>query len=147
MAFHLHRQIREAATTALTGLVTSGARVYPNRLHPFDPASMPGLRISTSEDNVIVETVHAPHLQQHSLQLVVECVAAAVAELDDLCDAMSQEVEIALAGGIVIGTRTLRPVLAGSTYDDEAAATPAGSKRLTFAVDYFCLNTQPDTLS
>ena len=46
MADHLHKQIRDALVTKLTGLTTSGARVYANRLYPLDSANLPGLRIS-----------------------------------------------------------------------------------------------------
>lgn len=147
MADHLHKQIRAAAVTKLTGLTTSGARVYENRLHPFDTASLPGLRVSLGDDSVTPETIHAPHIQSHQLELVVECVAAAVASLDDTCDLMSKEVEIALSAGLSIGGHTLTPILSGSSYDDEAAGTPAGSRRLSFVVAYDCLNTQPDTLA
>lgn len=147
MANHLHRQIREAVATDLTGLTTSGARVYPNRLHPFEVSSLPGLRISVAEDTVTAATVHQPHVQEHALALVVECVARASVDLDDTCDQMAKEVEVALAGGVTVGTRTFYPVLTGSHYDDEAAGTPAGAKRLTFAFDYACLNTTPDTFS
>ena len=147
MGNHLHRQIREAVATDLTGLATSGARVYPNRLHPFEASSLPGLRISIDSDSVTPLTVHHPHVQEHQLTLVVECVARASADLDDTCDAMAKEVEIALAGGVTVGTRTLYPVLTGSEYDQEAAGTPAGAKRLSFQVDYACLNTTPDTFN
>jgi len=45
MADHLHKQIRAALVTKLTGLATSGARVYANRLYPLDSANLPGLRL------------------------------------------------------------------------------------------------------
>lgn len=147
MANHLHRQIREAVATALTGLATTGARVYPNRLHPFDAASLPGLRISIGSDQVDATTVHSPHVQQHTLLLAVECVARATVDLDDTCDQISKEVETVMASGISVGGHLLQPILSSSTYDDEAAATPAGSKRLIYSVDYTSLNTQPDTFS
>ena len=35
MADHLHKQIRAALVTALTGLTTSATRVYANRLQPM----------------------------------------------------------------------------------------------------------------
>lgn len=147
MANHLHRQIREAVATDLTGLTTSGARVYPNRLHPFEASSLPGLRIAVESDQVTPLTVHQPVLQQRQIALVVECVAKASADLDDTCDAMANEVEIALAGGVTVGSHTLYPVLTGSEYDQEAAGTPAGAKRLTFLVDYACLSTTPDVFN
>lgn len=147
MANHLHRQIRDAIATALTGLTTTAGRVYPNRLHKFETTSLPGLRITLPGDSVSVMTVHQPHIQQHAVTIDVECVAKAIADLDDTCDLMAKEVETALSAGIVIGSRTLYPLLTASEYDDEAAGTPAGAKRLTFSVEYHALNTQPDTLS
>lgn len=147
MANHLHRQIREAVATALTGLTTSGARVYPNRLHPFESTSLPGLRITVESDQVTPLTVHEPHIQGHQLAIAVECVAKAIADLDDTCDQMAKEVEIALSAGVSVGGHMVYPVLTGSEYDDEAAGTPAGSKRLTFSVEYESQNTQPDVFS
>lgn len=147
MADHLHKQIRDAAAAALTGLVTTAARVYANRLHPMEETSLPGLRISTDSDDVSPLTVNLPHVQQHRLTLVIECCARAITGLDDACDQMQKEVEIALAAGFLIGTRRIYPVLTGSQYDDEAAGTPAAVKRVEFFVEYHTLHTQPDVLS
>lgn len=147
MADHLHKQIRTAAAATLTGLVTTAARVYANRLHPMEDTSLPGLRVSTDSDDVLPVTVHAPSVQQHRLTLAVECCARATTGLDDLCDQIQKEVEIALSAGFLIGTRRLFPVLTGSQYDDEAAGTPAAVKRVEFFIEYHTLNTQPDVLS
>lgn len=147
MADHLHKQIRTAAAAALTGLATTGARVYANRLHPMEDTSLPGLRVSTDSDDVVPLVVLTPGIYQHRLTLAVECCARASTGLDDLCDQMQKEVEVALADGFLIGTRRLFPVLTGSQYDDEAAGTPAAVKRVEFFVEYHTLNTQPDVLS
>ena len=147
MALHLHKQIRDAVATTLTGLATTAARVYANRLYPMEDTSLPGLRVSTDADDVTPVTLHLPYVQQHRLTLVVECCARATTGLDDTCDLMQKEVEIALAAGFLIGTRRLYPVLTGSQYDDEAAGTPAAVKRVEFFVEYHTLNTQPDVLS
>ena len=147
MADHLHKQIRSAAVTALTGLTTSGSRVYANRLYPLDTANLPGLRISTDRDDVTVESIHSPMVLAHTLQLVVECCARASTSLDDTCDLMQKEVEIALSSGLTITGKKLDCVLTGSQYDDEAAGTPAAVKRLEFSIGYYTLNTQPDVIS
>lgn len=146
MADHAHTQIVSAVVTALTGLTTSGARVFANRRYAMDTAQLPGLRISADQDSVTPETVHTPHVQQHQLDLVVECCAQANASLDTTCNQMQKEVEIALASGISVGGKTLFPVLTGSRYDDEPANTPAGVKRVEFAIEYFTLNNAPDAL-
>jgi hypothetical protein len=52
MANHVHRQIREALATALTGLTTTGSRVYTNRLHALPEDTSPALRIYLDPDSI-----------------------------------------------------------------------------------------------
>lgn len=39
------QQIREALETQLTGLTTTGARVYTSRVYPLNEDNLPALRI------------------------------------------------------------------------------------------------------
>jgi hypothetical protein len=40
---HLRKQIRDNVVTALTGLSTTGSRVYGSRVYPMAAANLPGL--------------------------------------------------------------------------------------------------------
>ena len=146
MAAHVHTQIRAAVATALAGLATTGSNVFSNRLYPMESTALPGLRVFTDNESVEAETVHTPHVQARSLDLVVECCAQANADLDTTCDQMAKEVETAMAAGITVGGKTLECVLTASVYDDQPAGTPAGVKRLTFQVQFYTLNNAPDAL-
>ena len=146
MANHVHTQIRAALVAALTGLTTSGARVYPNRLYALDAADLPGLRVFTDSEEITAESIHHPHVQARRLRLVVEACARANDALDATIDQMAKEIEIALAGPLTVGTATLHPILTGIQYDDEAAGVPVGVKRLEFGLDDFTLNNAPDAL-
>mgnify|MGYP000246369384 CR=1 FL=1 len=77
MADHLHKQIRDKVETLLTGLSTSGARVYANRLQPLLDANLPGLRISADSETAAPQTIHAPYLQERTLNVAIECCAKA----------------------------------------------------------------------
>lgn len=147
MADHLHKQIRDKVETALTGLTTSGARIYANRIQPMADANLPGLRVYADEETAEAQTMHAPHLQERTLRLVVECCAKSTTALDDTLDLMSKEVEIALAAGITFSSRVYVPVYAGMSFDDEQSDKPVGVKRLNFSITYACMNNAPDTLS
>ena len=125
---HAHTQIRDALATALTGLTTSGARVYKNRLYPLDTAELPGLRIYLDADAVEVETIHSPLVYGHDLSVTVEACARASSALDDTLDTMALEIETALSNGITISSKKLEPVLTGSQYDDEPGSPPVGVK-------------------
>lgn len=147
MADHLHKQIRGALVTKLTGLATSGSRVFANRLQPLADALSPTLRIYLDDEAAQAETVHTPYLQTRTLTAVVEAVAKAVSSLDDTLDLMSKEVEIALAAGITVGSATLYPVYTGMSFDDEQGDKPVGIKRMTFSIQYGAMSNAPDTLS
>lgn len=147
MANHLHRQIREAVETLLTGLTTTGTKVYANRLQPLMDANLPGLRIFMDEEEAEALTIHAPQMLERKLTMIVECCAKAVATLDDTLDASSKEVEIALSGGITLGGKKLLCTYAGMQFDDALADKPAGVKRLRFLISYTAMSNAPDVLT
>ena len=144
MADHAHKQIRDALVTALTGLTTSGSRVYANRLHPMAAANLPGLRVFARGEKSDPLTVHAPQQQARELVIDVECCAKATADLDDVLDLMSKEVETALAAGIAVTGTTLDAVYQGMQMDLEGAAQEVGVKRLRFAISFETANNAPD---
>ena len=146
MADHLHKQIRAALVSKLTGLTTSGSRVYANRLYPMDSANLPGLRLYVDGENAEVVTVHGPAVLERALEVAVEACAVATSGLDDTLDLMSKEVETALAGGITVAGRTLTPTYTGMSYQDEAADKPVGVKRMTFSLTFAAAANAPDTL-
>lgn len=143
---HAHTLIRDAVATAITGLATTGARVFANRLYPLADADLPGLRVFVDQDQVEADTIHTPHVQSHALAVQVECCAKANTSLDDTCDQMALEVEEALAPGITVGGIVLYPVLTSMGYQDEPGGTAVGVKRLDFVVAYACMNNAPDTI-
>ena len=146
MADHLHKQIRAALVAKLTGLTTSAARVYANRLHPLAEANLPGLRIYLDSEAAEHLTADAPAVQERRPAVVVECCARHGSTLDDVLDLMSKEVEIALAAGITVATRTLELDYTGMDLQDEQLDKPVGVKRMTFALQYHTLATAPDVL-
>ena len=98
MANHLRRQIREAVATAISGLATTGARVFPSRVYPLETeGDLPGLLVFTLAEASSRSTLPAPGLMQRTVRLQVVAVAEATADLDDALDQICKEVEIALA--------------------------------------------------
>lgn len=144
---HAHTLIRTAAVSALTGLTTTVARVYPNRLYSMSDGNLPGLRVFLNDESVELLTVEKPVAQLRTVQLIVECCARDSATLDATCDQMQLEVEKALAPGLSVGGKLLEVNLASSHYDFEAASTPVGVKRVVFSISFYTLATTPDSLT
>jgi hypothetical protein len=144
MADHLHKQIRAALVAKLTGLTTSGSRVYANRLQPLPDALSPTLLITLDEETSAPDTIHAPHVQERTLTATVSAVAKATSALDDTLDLMSKEVEVALSSGLTIGSITLFPIYTGMSFDDEQGDKPVGIKRMSFSITFAAMSNAPD---
>jgi hypothetical protein len=144
MANHLRRQIREAIATAVTGLATTGARVYQSRVYPLEDTNLPALLIHTQAEDVLSVTLPAPRTLQRALRVQVIAVAKATADLDDTLDQICKEVEVALAMPAASGpwkTLTLQTVeieLTGST------EKPVGQAAMTYEALYMAAENTPD---
>lgn len=147
MADHLHKQIRTAIVTALTGLTTTGSRVYANRLQPLPDALSPTLLVTLDEERVEVWTIHSPYQQSRELGVTVAVVAKASSGLDDTLDQISKEVEVALAAGITVGSRHLDLTYTGMSFSDEQADKPVGIKRMQFTLQFSAMSNAPDVLT
>jgi hypothetical protein len=147
VADHLHAQIRGAVVTKLTGLTTSGSRVYANRLAPLPDGTSPSLLITLDEERASGLTVHQPQMQERELSLSVAAVAKAASNVDATLDLMSKEVETALAAGITLGARTLAVFYTGMSFEDAQADKPVGIKRMTFSIPFTAMSNAPDSLA
>lgn len=147
MANHLHKQIRDAVKTLLTGLSTTSTRIYANRLQPMQDANLPGLRIYMDEERAEVGTLHGPYMQMRELTFTVEACAKAVSALDDTLDQISKEVEVALAAGVTLSGQNLPVFYTGMSFDDELLDKPVGVKRLQFSIQYTAMSNAPDVLT
>jgi len=147
MANHLHRQIREAIETALTGLASTSTRVYANRLMPLPDSTDPALLIVLDEERAEPLSIHSPELQDRVLSLTVTAIVKGGATIDDTLDQVSKEVEIALAAGINVAGLTLYPRYTGMSFDDELADRATGVKRLQYSVSFTTSASAPDILS
>lgn len=72
MALHARQQITAALIARLTGLASTGARVYDARLWPMNPESMPGIIVyvinEVSEDG----SLGLPRLQKRTCTAAIE---------------------------------------------------------------------------
>ena len=136
MTDHVRKQIRDAAITVLTGLTTTGSRVYASRVYPLTKAKLPGLLVYTPlEDSARVDS---PRDSMRDMQLHVHGIVAITTNLEDEMDKIAFEVEEALDG---LGHADLAKIYHGirgtiSTLSDEEAAKPHGAIAMEFLYTY-----------
>ena len=147
MADHLRRQIREAAATLLTGLTTTGNRVYQSRVYALRDTDLPGLRIFTLNESVEANTIGAgpARLQERTLTLSVEGCVKATSTYDDTLDAICKEVEVAIAGDNTLGGKCKWVQLTSTEIEmDGETEQPIAIVRLSFQVFYITALNAPD---
>lgn len=146
MPDHLRKQIRDAAKTALTGLATSGIRVFKSRTHELQDGDLPGLRIYTNDEDVekLYGDGNNDGDEERALELVVECCSKKSTGFDDEIDAMVKEVEVAIAanqgmaGAKWVQLRRIEVDMEGE------AEKEIGVARMTFEAVYYTALGAPD---
>ena len=134
---HARAQIRNALVARLTGLATTGARVFASRFYVFDAATLPGLRIYADSEEKLGE--HMGGRQMRRVQFIVEAVAKQNATLDDTLDQIALEVETAIASEQTLGGLALGGVRYEGVDDfrtDGSLEHPVGVWPLRFSADY-----------
>lgn len=92
---HVRTQIREQIATLVTGLATTGNRVFQSRMRPQDEESLPCLLVTTHDEEIEQSLIGG--LYQRQLELVVVGVAKSSTAIDDILDAIALEVETVMA--------------------------------------------------
>lgn len=133
---HARQTIREAAATLLTGLTTTGSRVFQSRAVPQE--SLPFLLITTNDEEIVPGTIG--NLIERQMELVVTGYAKQTSTVDDVLDTIAAEVETAMAGF------TYRNALKSLAVDfEETLEKPVGLIRLAFVCTYLTATGTPGT--
>jgi hypothetical protein len=152
MANHIRRQIREAFATQVTGLVTSGARVYQSRVRNLADTDLPALRIYTEQeeiaDNLGTTYQSNPDLQNRIITLRCEALAKANTELDDTLDLMCKEVEIAIAANPTLGglAKIQCWLLSTNISMEDGLEKPVGIATMTWKLVTLTMSNAPDVV-
>lgn len=142
---HVRQQIREAASTLLTGLTTTAARVYQSRIYTLRDTDLPCLLINTDDEQDVTLGLNEYAAQERSLQLSIRCVSKQVADLDDKLDTMLAEVETALGNQTLGGkAKTLQLESIAIEMSDELEK-PVGIATAVFRITYYTATGTPGT--
>lgn len=147
MSIHARAAIVAAAVTALTGLTTTGGRVFAGRSGPSSGASAPFLLVyGRAEQSAPLTMNGANRKLQRELVLVVEGVAGEAADVDDTQNIIALEVETALAADPALGGKARDLFLSRTAINAQVdGETRLGLVRLEFSVLYQTVATAPGT--
>lgn len=145
---HARETLRNAALTLLTGLGTTGARVYADRpqARPLLASELPALMVTTGSETVEQSTIHGPALLQRELELQVIGVVRALTGLDDTLDDIALEVETALGGGTLSTLADVALAAIDEPVIDGSGDMPVARQVMRYRVTYATAANVPGTL-
>jgi hypothetical protein len=145
MANHVAEQIVAAAVTALTGLTTTGARVFDSRVYPVKETDCPCLLIDQGDESIAGgELFGFSRSVERTLELLVIAKVEQNTSYRTLVNTIRKEVEVALAANQAIGgAKWVQPASCLIELSGEGEK-PIASGTMTFEVHYITALNAPD---
>ncbi len=149
MAYHVRTQIREAIHGLLTGLPTTGSRVFTNRLQRFDDADLPCLTININNEDIVTESIHADPPLSRDCTVLLTAYVKANADFDDIADAIIKEVEavfnVAVANNATLGELVKTIKYQGIVVEfDGSGEQPVAQVIMQYLINYYTQASTPD---
>lgn len=149
MADHVIQQLVTAVQTRLTGLATTGARVYAQRPVEYElqESELPALRIYEEGEEIEPLLIHAPAYRR-DVTLRVQAVVKAASGVSATLLAIRKEVEIALATDLTVAGRLVSLVYRGAEAMEISgqADRQVGTQNLSFGGQLETAAATPDAL-
>lgn len=141
---HVREQLRKAVATAVTGLTTTGAKVYTNRVYPVEPDDCPCLVIRSDGDDIEAQTIHQPQIQKRDTIIKIEAHVSAVSDtVEDEIDTICAEVETAIANASSSLVKGM--YLRGTRIEFDQGEQPIGRATMVFTKDLYTESNAPQT--
>lgn len=153
MADHIRKAIRSAAKAALVPLPTSMGEVFAYRVFPIEPNLLPLISVHTPGDEILRASPGADTEEGETIERVVDLRVTAYTgtpvpgeTFDDALDAVSLEVEKAIAGGLSVDGLELRADYQGAVITYEGGDQSYGSVQMKWFVEAIHQSETPDDL-
>jgi len=142
---HARQQIREAVLAAVTGLATTGANVFVNKITPQEAESLPNLLVYTNGEQSEADAMGASRGLMRSLDVVIDATAEGDG-IDDVLDTIASEVETAIDTDAALAALVKNITLASTAVSrDGKGQTPMMGLRMTFTATYRTRKGAPTT--
>ena len=143
---HARQQLRERVATDVTGLTTTGSRVYQSRIYNLEKTDLPCLLVYSKNEDSERDTFKGTNGLARNLSIVIEGYQKGASDLDDSLDTIAEEVEAALGADPTLNGLAKDSFCASTDIEDTGdGETPIGLVRMTFNVNYRTTTTAPGT--
>ena len=143
---HVRQTIRERIVTDITGLTTTGSKVFDTRIYPLTSAELPALIVYARDEDIEYEDLKPNRTQRRDLSIVIEAHAKATSNLEDTFDTIAKEVEEAISGDLTMNGNAKDVRLDSIDTDfNSDGQSKAGVMTITYIISYFLKENDVET--
>lgn len=137
MVDHVRQQIRDRIVTNVTGLTTTGNRVFKSRVYPLNADTMPALLVYSTSEESSIDVMGSPGSLMRTATIAIEGYVRNITIYDNLIDDICQEVEVAMAADQTLNGLAKNSFLSGTeiSYTGEGDQ-PIGVVTMNYVVQY-----------
>lgn len=143
---HYRTALRTALMTRLTGLVTTGSRVFIARDDAMRTAELPSLVIGIEEPDIITTTVHTSPTMEREVSVTVKGYASTTSDVDLTLNNIGEEVEIALGTPLTVVGIEVSLGLRNVSMETEQADKQSGLITMSYSTKVFTAAGNPGAL-
>ncbi len=144
---HIRQTLRSAVVTAVTGLTTTGSRVYTARVYPAQSAELPCLVVNTISEDAVPQDIGLPGIVERRVSVEVLGMARDTSTMAATLDVIAEEVETALGAGVSIGGKTVELAYEGASIQFSGEVDqPVGTISMRFSTTLYTTSNAPGTL-
>lgn len=145
---HVRKRIRDAIVGLLSGLTSTGDRVWNSRSFQITTDRLPSISVFTTEEEIERVTLAAPVRIHRMMSVVIEVHAVRSEVVEDVLDQCAGEIETAMAGVITIDDHQLPAQLTTVSFATlDEGEQPLGVLRMVYRIPYSTNEATPDTLN
>ena len=135
---HVRKQIRDRMATTLTsGVALVSSRIYISRTYPVTSANLPALTVYAGSETSSLVTIGISKTLQRTLSVNVDVYARATSNLDDDIDAITVQVEEAIAADFTVNGLAKEALLTSTDIEYSGEAEQQiGIAHMTYDVLY-----------
>jgi len=146
MTDHIRQQIRDRIVTNVTGLSTTGARVYRSRVYPLNADTMPALLVYTKTEDSEIDVMGSPGVLNRLVNIAIEGYVRNITVYDNKIDDICKEVETAMAGDQTINGLAKNSFLSSTEIEYTGEGDqPIGVVTMNYVVQYRTATNAPQT--
>jgi len=134
---HKRTQIRDRIESVLTGLTTTGARVYASRIANVSNDNLPALKLYLKDESV-VDDASFGYEGIVECEVMIECLVKSNDDFDSTLDLILEEVQAAITADKLVGLRSLvKSIRYGSLAVEYAEGDQdLGVQTITYLAEY-----------